>query len=105
MKANIIDKKDSSVYTKYIRKELSNMTSKIQKWGNSHGIRIPKAILETVKWKEDECVEIFIENNKIVIEKLEDKNRKNIKQLFENYKGEYEPIDIDWGKTEGNEIW
>ncbi len=28
---------------------------------------------------------------------------KNIKELFENYNKEYEPIEIDWGISVGNE--
>lgn len=81
------------------------MTTTIQKWGNSQGVRIPKAILDTVKWNENEQIIILVENNKIVIEKAKDKKRKNINELFENYKEKYEPVEIDWGKPEGEEAW
>ena len=30
---------------------------------------------------------------------------KSIQELFSDFKGEYEPINIDWGKPVGNEIW
>lgn len=79
------------------------MTTTIQKWGNSQGIRIPKVILDTVKWNENEEIIILVENEKLIIEKAN--NRKNIKELFKNYKGKYEPVDIDWGETLGDEIW
>ena len=81
------------------------MTTTIQKWGNSQGIRIPKILLETVNWNEDEKIVILVEDNKLIIEKAKDKRRKNIKELFENYEGQYEPIEIDWGSPEGEEIW
>lgn len=81
------------------------MTTTIQKWGNSQGIRIPKILLETVNWNEDEKIVILVEDDKLIIEKAKDKRRKNIKELFENYEGEYEPIEIDWGTPEGEEIW
>lgn len=80
------------------------MTTTIQKWGNSQGVRIPKALLDDVKWKENEQIIIVVDNGKLVIEKAKGK-RKNIKELFENYKGEYEPVKIDWGEPVGNEIW
>ena len=80
------------------------MTTTIQKWGNSQGVRIPKIILDTVNWAEDEQIMIVVDNGKIVIEKEKTK-RKNIKELFENYKGEYEPTEIDWGEPKGEEIW
>ena len=33
------------------------------------------------------------------------KKRKNIKELFADYEGEYEPIEIEWGEEKGEEIW
>jgi len=30
---------------------------------------------------------------------------KNIQELFKDFNGEYEPMDISWGKPVGNEIW
>lgn len=81
------------------------MTTTIQKWGNSQGVRIPKVILDTVNWAEDEQIVILVENNKLIIEKAEDKKRKNIKELFAEFNGEYEPTEIDWGEPKGEEIW
>lgn len=31
--------------------------------------------------------------------------RKNIKELFTDYNEDYTPIEIDWGKKEGSELW
>ena len=79
------------------------MTIKIQKWGNRQGVRITKKILDTVKWTEGEQIIIIVDNGKLIMEKAKDK-RKNIKELFADYQGNYEPIDVDWGNSEGNEI-
>lgn len=79
------------------------MTTTIQKWGNSHGIRIPKILLDTVKWNENEQIIILVDDGKLVIEKA--KERKNIKELFADFKGEYEPVEMDWGEPTGDEIW
>lgn len=79
------------------------MITKIQKWGNSQGIRIPKSILENLKWKENEEIMLNVKENKIIIEKIEEK--KNIKQLFKDYKGDYKSVNIDWGTPKGEEIW
>lgn len=80
------------------------MTTTIQKWGNSQGVRIPKAILEDAGWNENEEIIVIVENGKLIMEKTKQK-RKNIKELFENYKEEYKPQEVDWGKPEGEEIW
>ena len=80
------------------------MTVAIQKWGNSQGIRIPKKILDSMDWKENEKLIILIENNELIVKKAT-KKRKNIKELFKDYNEEYEPIEIDWGEPVGEEIW
>ena len=80
------------------------MNTTIQKWGNSQGIRIPKTILDTVNWKEDEQIIIIVDNGKLIMQKAKGK-RKNIKELFEDYKEDYEPIEVDWGEPKGEEIW
>ena len=79
------------------------MTTTIQKWGNSQGIRIPKNILDTVKWSENEKILIIIDNGNLIMKKA--KQRKTIKELFENYNEKYEPVEIDWGEPTGDEIW
>ena len=81
------------------------MTTTIQKWGNSQGVRIPKILLDTVKWSENEEIKNNAEDGKLIIEKAKEHKRKNIKELFKDYKGDYEPIEIDWGETKGGEIW
>mgnify|MGYP004457274385 CR=1 FL=1 len=100
---NIIDKCHNIVYTMYIRKGHQNMKTNIQKWGNSQGIRIPKVLLDTVNWSENEQIVITVDNGKLIIEKAQ--NRKNIKELFKNYKGDYEQVEMDWGDPVGEEIW
>ena len=81
------------------------MKTTIQKWGNSQGIRIPKAMLDTLKWSENEKVMILVQDNKLIIEKSKEEQKKTIKELFQNFEGEYETIKIDWGNPEGEEIW
>ena len=79
------------------------MTTTIQKWENSQGIRIPKILLDTVKWSENEQIMIVVDNGKLIIEKAKNK-RKNIKELFEDYKEDYKPIEVDWGEQKGEEL-
>ena len=71
------------------------MTTTIQKWGNSQGIRIPKFLLDAVQWSDDEQLVLSADKNKIIIEKAEP--RKNIMELFANFDGEYVPVEMDWG--------
>ena len=81
------------------------MTTKIQKWGNSQGIRIPKTLLDSVNWNENEQIVIIVDNGKLVLEKAKEDKRKNIKELFKGYKEDYKPKEINWGEPQGEEIW
>lgn len=95
-------------YTMYIRfKEVLIMITVIQKWGNSHGIRIPKYILDAMNWQGNEQVEIVADEEKIVIKKanLNHRERRNINELFDGFTGTYKPIEIEWGEPVGKEIW
>ena len=79
------------------------MTTNLQRWGNSHGIRIPKFILDTLQWTGDEELTLSADNGQITIRKAEP--RKNIKELFENFDGEYKPSEFDFGGAVGKEVW
>lgn len=78
------------------------MEAKIQKWGNSSGIRLPKKMLESLNMHDGTPVDVISENNKIIITK---KKKKTIKELFENYDGDTKMKEYDWGEPEGREIW
>lgn len=79
------------------------MIATIQKWGNSQGIRLPKHILDMVKFAENEQIDISADNDKIVITKA--RPHKTIKERFKDYKGDYKPEYIDWGEPQGREVW
>lgn len=81
------------------------MTTSIQKWGNSQGIRIPKHLLDAVDLTANDEITIRAENNVLIIEKAAPAAHKTIKELFADYDGEYHPQEIDWGEQAGKEVW
>lgn len=82
------------------------MTTTIQKWGNSHGIRIPKYLLEMMQWHDNDKISVSAENNRLIIEKAEpSKTKPTIAELFSDYDGEYKAEEIDWGNSAGREVW
>ena len=81
------------------------MNATIQKWGNSQGIRIPKAILEMALFEPDEQVDITAEENKIIIRKVARKKYITLEERLKDFDGEYVFEECDWGKPMGNEIW
>jgi antitoxin MazE len=83
------------------------MVTTIQRWGNSQAVRLPKAILETLFLQENDSVEIITDNDSIVIKKTTRKRRakKSLEERFENYTGDYQCAEYDWGEPVGKEVW
>ena len=80
--------------------------AKLQKWGNSQGLRRPKHMLDTIGWHDNDCLGIQEHEGTLIIKRTPEKiQRKSIKELFANFDSAYEPIEIDWGKPTGKEIW
>ena len=87
------------------RKGLSFMRASIQKWGNSQAVRLPKIILETARLKENDPVQIFAVQDKIIIKKPADVRHKTIKERLEGFSGEYAFEEWDTGEPVGKEVW
>lgn len=78
------------------------MITTIQKWGNSQGIRIPKAILELVHLSEGQTVELETLDDSIIIHKT-CRLPKSLDEMFEGYDGDYKCTEADWGPPVGKE--
>lgn len=79
------------------------MYTRIQKWGNSKAVRLPKAILEKVGLYENDSVELMLREGNIVI--VPCKKHFTLKERATGYDGNYEPGEGDTGKPVGKEIW
>jgi len=81
------------------------MTTKIQKWGNSLALRIPKSYAEEVKLEEGSQVDIKIVEDKIVISsKKRKKNKYTLEELVSKITPENRYGEIDFGPAVGKEI-
>lgn len=79
------------------------MKARIQKWGNSLALRIPKPFAEEVHLAEDSTVDLTVRNGKLVVavEEPEETLEALVAQITpENRHGETQT-----GKSVGNEIW
>ncbi len=78
------------------------MYTTIQRWGNSQGIRLPKAILEMANLSESDTVELKVVDGKIIIEPA--KEHRTLKERIAEYKGDYQPHEWDTGTSVGKEV-
>ncbi len=80
------------------------MESKIQKWGNSNGVRIPKVFLDALDLKKDDLVDIKKEEDKIIITKIK-REKVSLKERIEKYDGPNLCEEFTWDDKVGKEIW
>lgn len=75
------------------------MYTTIRKWGNSQAVRIPKAVLEKAGLRENDRVEIRVENSYLLI--IPVKRHLTLPERAAGYAGGYEPVEWDRGKPVG----
>ena len=81
------------------------MNTKIQKWGNSLALRIPKSYAKEVKLEEGSQVDLKIVEDKIVISsKKKRKSKYTLEELLANVKPENLHGEFDFGPPVGKEI-
>jgi antitoxin MazE len=73
------------------------MRAKIAQWGNSTGIRIPKALVEVVGLSANDIVEITAENEALIIKPL--REHVTLEKLFHNFE-QNAPDAYDWGELD-----
>ena len=82
------------------------MQTKIQKWGNSQGIRFPKSLLREIDIHIGDDVNITIHAGKIIVEPVNIvRGRYDIKDLVAQMPDDYHVEEVEWGLPEGVEVW
>ncbi len=82
------------------------MITKVQKWGNSQGLRFPKEILKKVHISIGDEVDISVKHGKIVIKSAAQlRGKYRLRDLVTKMSPKYKPQEEDWGKPTGREVW
>ena len=77
------------------------MEAKLQKWGNSDGIRIPSSFLKLLNLKTNDKVDLKFEDDKIIITKA----KISLEEKFKQYNGENLAKDFIWDKNQGKKLY
>lgn len=80
------------------------MRTRVQKWGNSLALRIPKSFANEVGFQRETSVEISLAEGKLVITPVA-KPKLTLKQLLAKVTKENLHHEVDTGSTVGNETW
>ena len=80
------------------------MVTKLQKWGNSQGIRIPREILNETSLSEGDNVDITTNGGTIIIRRMYQPLKKyTLEELFKN--NTIKATEENWGAPVGKEEW
>ena len=80
------------------------MKTRIQKWGNSLALRIPKSFAVEVGLEKDAPVEVSLVNGKLVITPVSEPELK-LDDLLAQVTEENLHQEVDTSPAMGNEIW
>jgi antitoxin MazE len=82
------------------------MLTRVQKWGNSQGVRFPQRVLEEANVAVGDEVDVTVESGRIVVTPSERvRGRYRLADLVAQIPEEYEPTEEDWGTPVGREAW
>jgi antitoxin MazE len=80
------------------------MLTKVQKWGNSLALRIPKAFAVDAGLEDDSAVEISLEDGRIIVKPVVAQGW-TLEQLLAGITDDNLHREINTGEALGNEAW
>jgi antitoxin MazE len=82
------------------------MLTKIQKWGNSQGIRLTKNLLADVQLGVGDEVDISVKDGIMIVTPAKKMRGKySLKDLVSRIPENYQTGEVDWGEPVGKEVW
>lgn len=80
------------------------MRTKVRKWGNSLGVRIPKAFAEEAVLGEGSAVDVSVSEGRIVVTPVAAR-RYTLDTLLAGVTRENRHAEITTGRPRGREVW
>jgi antitoxin MazE len=82
------------------------MLTKLQKWGNSQGVRFTKAILDEAQIRVGDQVNVSVRKGRIIVEPVRTvRGKYDLKELVSKLPEDYRTEELDWGPPVGKETW
>ena len=80
------------------------MKTRVQKWGNSLALRIPKSFASEVGFQKETPVEVSLADGKLVVAPVS-QPKPTLKQLLAKITKDNLHSEVDTGSAAGNEAW
>lgn len=81
-----------------------HMTTTIQKWGNSLGVRIPKEIAKETCLREGSVISFSVDGDAITLTHAK-KPTYSLEELLKSFDKKTQHEIVDWGDPVGSEVW
>lgn len=81
------------------------MLAKVQKWGNSLALRLPKSVANQADLHINSPVEIIVRDQEIIIQPVRKKKSYELDDLLAQVKPDNIHQEADFGKPMGKEVW
>jgi antitoxin MazE len=82
------------------------MITKVQKWGNSQGVRLSKELLADVDIGVGDAVDVAVRDGTLVVTPARRvRGALSLEELVSRIPKGYKPEELDWGAPVGREVW
>jgi antitoxin MazE len=82
------------------------MVTRVQKWGNSQGLRLSKELLSDAHIEVGDVVDVAVQGGSIVITPARlVRGALDLEDLVAAIPKDYKPGEADWGPPAGGEAW
>jgi antitoxin MazE len=82
------------------------MLTKVQKWGNSQGLRLAKQVLEDAQIGIGDDVDVTARDGVIVVSPAKRvRGKRSLRDLVSRIPAGYQAGEVDWGQPVGRETW
>ena len=82
------------------------MVTRVQKWGNSQGLRLAKQVLEEARISVGDSVDVTARDGVIVIAPVRRPHSKqSLRELVASIPKDYQTEELNWGQAVGREAW
>jgi antitoxin MazE len=82
------------------------MITRVQKWGNSQGVRLSKELLSDVEINVGDAVDVAVRDGALVVTPVRRvRGGLDLEELVSRIPKGYKPGGFDWGPPVGREVW
>jgi len=82
------------------------VVTKVQKWGNSQGLRITRQVLDDAGIRIGDEVDVTARDGVILIAPARRvRGKRSLQELVSRIPNDYKTSEVEWGEPVGKEVW